>query len=133
MLKSRNKNYITIPKKKNYYCFRFKMNVILVNCTQIKEWNEIIIRHNIFTKLLKKKTNLKLLCERKVGVFIEDKIGRKKLKLYCKCKVTFILKQIFLAKMTLIVKRREYIILQCVWNTDQDLLQFNYHTVTHCF
>jgi len=31
------------------------------------------------------------LCERKVGVFIESKVGRKKLKLYWKCKVTFIL------------------------------------------
>jgi len=48
------------------------------------------------------------LCERKVGVFIEGKVGRKKLKLYWKCKVTFILKQFFLAKVTLILKRREY-------------------------
>jgi len=38
------------------------------------------------------------LCERKVEVFIEGKVGRKKLKLYWKCKVTFILKQIFLLK-----------------------------------
>ena len=48
------------------------------------------------------------MCERKVGVFIEGKVGRKKLKLYWKCKVTFILKQFFLAKVTLILKRREY-------------------------
>jgi len=34
------------------------MCVVLVNCTQIKELNEIIIRHNTFTKQLKKKTNL---------------------------------------------------------------------------
>ena len=60
------------------------MSVILVNCTQIKELNKIIIRHNTFPKLPKKKTNLKLhlkLCERKVGICIEDKVGRKKLKL----------------------------------------------------
>jgi len=71
------------------------MSVVLADCTQIKEWNEIIIRHNTFTKLLKKKTNLKLhwkLCERKIGVFIEGKVERKKLKLYWKCKVTLILK-----------------------------------------
>jgi len=89
------------------------MSVVLVNCTQIKECNEIIIRHNTFTELPKKKTNLKLhwkLCERKVGVFIEGKVERKKLKLYWKCKVTFILKQIFLAKVTLIMKRKEYIL-----------------------
>jgi len=47
------------------------------------------------------------LCERKVKVFIEGKVGRKKLKLYWKYKLTFILKQIFLAKATLIMKRRE--------------------------
>jgi len=35
-------------------------------------------------------------------------MGRKKLKLDWKCKVTFILKQFFLAKVTLILKRREY-------------------------
>jgi len=35
------------------------------------------------------------LCERKVKVFIDGKIERKKLKFYWKCKVTFILKQIF--------------------------------------
>jgi len=72
----------------------------LNNCTQIKESNEIIIIHNTFTKLSKKKTNLKLhwkLCERKVGVFIEGKVGKKKLKLYWKRKVTFILKQFFFA------------------------------------
>jgi len=60
------------------------MSVVLANCTEIKEWNEIIIRHNIFTKLSKKNTNLKLhwkLCERKVGVFIEGKVGRKKIKI----------------------------------------------------
>jgi len=52
----------------------------------------------MFTKLSKKKTNLKLhwkLCERKVRVFIEGKVERKILKLYWKCKVTFILKQFF--------------------------------------
>jgi len=86
------------------------MSVTLTNCTQIKEWNEIIIRHNTFTKLplfYMKKTNLKLhwkLCEKKVGVFIEGKVGRKKLKLYWKCKVTFILKQLFLDKATLILR-----------------------------
>jgi len=77
------------------------MSVALVNCTQIKEWNEIIIRHNTFTKMFKEKTKLKLhwkLCERKVWVFIEGKVGRKKLKLYWKYKATLILKQIFLAK-----------------------------------
>ena len=71
------------------------MNVVLANCTQIKEWNEIIIRYNIFTKLPKKKTNVKLhwkLCERKVEVFIKGKVGRKILKLNWKCKATFILK-----------------------------------------
>jgi len=67
----------TIKNKKelnNMHSLRFKMSVVLVNCTQIKEWNEIIIRHNTFTKLPKKKTKLKLhwkLCERKVGVLIE--------------------------------------------------------------
>jgi len=48
--------------------------------------------------MLKKKTKLKLhwkLCERKVWVFIEGKVGRKKLKLYWKCKATLILKQFF--------------------------------------
>jgi len=34
------------------------MSVVLANYTQIKELNEIIIRHNTFTKLPKKKTNL---------------------------------------------------------------------------
>jgi len=34
------------------------MNVVLANCTPIKECNEIIIRHNIFTKVSKKKINL---------------------------------------------------------------------------
>jgi len=48
------------------------------------------------------------LCERKVKAFIEGKVGRKKLKLYWKCKVTFILKQFFLAKTTLILKQRKY-------------------------
>jgi len=63
------------------------MIVVFVNCTHIKKLNEIIIIHN-FTKLLLfyiKKTNLKLhwkLCEKKVGVFLEGKVGRKKLKLY---------------------------------------------------
>jgi len=86
------------------------MSVILAKCTQIKKLNEIIIRHNTFTKMSKKKTKLKLhwkLCERKVWVFIEDKVGRKKLKLYWKCKTTLILKQIFLTKATLILKWRE--------------------------
>jgi hypothetical protein len=60
------------------------MNVALTNCTQIKECNEIIISYNTFTKLpllYKKKTNLKLhwkLCEGKVWVLIEGKVGRKK-------------------------------------------------------
>jgi len=59
------------------------MSVALANCTQIKEWNGIIIRHNTFIKLpllYKKKNNLKLhwkLCARKVG---ESKVGRKKIK-----------------------------------------------------
>jgi len=59
----------------------FKTCVVLANCIQIKEWNEIIIRHNTFTKLpllYKEKTNLKLnwkLCEREVG---DGKVGRKK-------------------------------------------------------
>ena len=54
--------------------------------SQIKKSNEIIIRHDTFTKLpllYNNKTNLKLyrkLCERKVGVFIEGKVGRKKIK-----------------------------------------------------
>ena len=80
------------------------MNVVLANCAHINEWNEIIIRHNTFTKLrllYKTKTNSKLhwkLCERKVWVFFEDKIEREKLKLYWKCKVTFILKQLFWLK-----------------------------------
>jgi len=59
------------------------MSVVLANYTQIKELNEIIIRHNIFTKMPKKKTKLKFhwkLCERKVWVFIEGKVGRKKIK-----------------------------------------------------
>jgi len=67
------------------YSIRFKMSVVLTNCTQIKELNEIIIWHNTFTKMPKKKTKLKLhwkLWERKVWVFIEGKVGRKKLKLY---------------------------------------------------
>jgi len=38
------------------------------------------------------------LCERKVGVFIEGKFGRKKIKLYWKYKMTFILKQFFFLK-----------------------------------
>jgi hypothetical protein len=86
------------------------MSVVLGFDTQIKKLNEIIIGYNVFTKLpllYKKKTKLKLhwkLCERKVG---EGKVGRKKLKLYWKCKVTFILKQMFLAKTTLILKRME--------------------------
>jgi len=87
------------------------MSVVLANYLQIKELNKIIIRHNTFTKIFKKKTNSKLhwkLCERKVRVFIEDKVGRKKLKLYWKCKVTFILKQFFLTKVTLIMKRMDY-------------------------
>jgi len=56
-----------------FYFLRFKMSVVLVNYTQIKELNEIIIRHNIFTKMPKKKTKLKLhwkLYERKIWVFI---------------------------------------------------------------
>jgi len=54
------------------------MSVALAICTQIKEWNEIIIRHNTFTKLpllYKKKTNLKLhwkLCEGKLRVKLEE-------------------------------------------------------------
>jgi len=36
------------------------------------------------------------------------KLEEKKLKLYWKCKVTFILKQFFLVKVTLILKRREW-------------------------
>jgi len=35
------------------------------------------------------------LCERKVGELIEGKVGRKKIKLYKKSRVTFILKQFF--------------------------------------
>jgi len=59
------------------------MSVTLGFDTQIKKWNEIIIGYNTFTKLpllYKKKTKLKLhwkLCERKVWVFIEGKVGRK--------------------------------------------------------
>jgi len=56
--------------------------------------------------MLKKKTKIKLhweLCERKIKAFIEDKVERTKLKLYWKCRVTFILKQIFLVKATLIL------------------------------
>ena len=100
-----NKFWENNSNSKHWYSLHFKMSVALTHCTQIKEWNKIIIIYNIFTKLpllYKKKTNLKLhwkLCERKVG--------RKKLKLYWKCKVIFILKQIFLAKATLILKRRE--------------------------
>jgi hypothetical protein len=56
------------------------------------------------------------LSERKVGVFIEGKVGRKKLKLYWKCKVTFILKQNFLAKATLILKRMKYILICSIMN-----------------
>jgi len=41
------------------------------------------------------------LCERKLGVFIEGKVGRNKIKLYWKCKVTFILKQFVLLKQHL--------------------------------
>jgi hypothetical protein len=37
------------------------------------------------------------------------KLEEKNLKLYWKCKATFILKQIFLAKVTLILKRMEYL------------------------
>jgi len=44
------------------------------------------------------------LYKRKVEVFIEGKVGRKNLKLYWK----FILKLIFLAEVTLILKWREY-------------------------
>jgi len=44
-----------------FYSLRFKMNVALANCTQIKKLNEIIIRHNTFTKMPKKKTKLKKL------------------------------------------------------------------------
>ena len=43
------------------YSLRFKMNVAVAICTQIKEEKEIIIRHKTFTKLpllYKKKTNL---------------------------------------------------------------------------
>jgi len=48
------------------------------------------------------------LCERKVRVFIESKVGgEKKLKLYWKCKLTFILNQFFLGKVTFVLKRRE--------------------------
>jgi hypothetical protein len=39
---------------------------------------------------------------------VEGTIEKKKLLLHWKLKVTFILKQIFLAKATLILKRREY-------------------------
>jgi len=35
------------------------------------------------------------LCERKVEVFVEGKVGRKKLKVYWKCKAVFILKLFF--------------------------------------
>ena len=48
----RKYNNIIINVKQ--YCLRFKMNVVLVNCTQIKELNQIINRHNIFTKMSKK-------------------------------------------------------------------------------
>jgi len=60
--------------------FRFKMSVVITNCTHIKEWNKVVKCHSNFTKitlLYKKKTNLKLhwkLCERKVR---ESKVGRK--------------------------------------------------------
>ncbi len=64
------------------------MSVALANCTQIKELNEIIIRHNTFTKMPKKKTKIKLhweLYERKVKtLFIEGKVGRKKIKVVLK-------------------------------------------------
>jgi len=74
------------------------MSVVLVDCTQIKEWNEIIIRHNTFTKLSKKKTNLNCTekCTReKLKYLLRVKLGEKKLKLYWKCKAIFILKQYF--------------------------------------
>jgi len=35
-------------------------NLLDYNCTQIKELNEIIIRHNTFTKILKKKDKNKV-------------------------------------------------------------------------
>jgi hypothetical protein len=49
------------------YSIRFKMSVTLANWTHIKEWNEIIIRHNIFTKL-------PLLYEKKYKLKVELKI-----------------------------------------------------------
>ena len=47
----------------NKYSLSFKISVVLANCTYINEWNEIIIRYNIFTKLpllYKKKNKLKV-------------------------------------------------------------------------
>jgi len=94
------------------YSLRFKMSVALGFDTLIKKWNEIIIRYNAFTKLpllCKKKTKLKLhwkLRREKLKYLLRVKL-EEKLNLYWKCKVTFILKQIFLAKMTLILKQRE--------------------------
>jgi len=36
------------------------MSIVLVNCTQINELNKIIIRHNTFTKMPKKKDKIKV-------------------------------------------------------------------------
>jgi len=33
------------------YFFRFKISVVLANCTQIKEWNNVVQRYDIFTKI----------------------------------------------------------------------------------
>jgi len=65
-----------IPRVKSLFSPAYFF-VVLINCTQIKECNEIIIRHNIFTKLLKKKTKLKLHWK-----LFARKVGKKKLKLY---------------------------------------------------
>jgi len=56
------------------------MSVILANCTQIKKWNEIIIRHNNFTKLSKKNTNLNCIENRareKLEYLLRVKLGEK--------------------------------------------------------
>jgi len=65
------------------YSLRFKISVVLGFNSQIKKWNKILIGYNIFTKLpllYKKNAKLKLywkLYERKVGVIIEGKVGKK--------------------------------------------------------
>jgi len=48
------------------------MSVVLANCMQIEEYNEIIVRHNTFTKLPKKdklKVALKIMREKSWNIY----------------------------------------------------------------